>query len=99
MLDLKKLGLLGVGIMALTKEKADAVVKELIEKGELDPEEGKRLVIDLLKKSEEQSREFQRKVNEEVGKALTEYSPATKKELQNLEKRVEKLEKKTSKKK
>ena len=50
---IRKLILAGVGAVAVTKEKSEAVVRELIKKGELTVEQGKALNAELKHKVEE----------------------------------------------
>jgi len=90
---IRKIGLLGIGIAALTKEKADALVDELIKKGELSQEEGRALVEDLMKKSEENSRELKNRIDRDVSKALERLDVASKKDIKYLERKIDKLEK------
>ena len=45
--DLKKVLLAGIGLTAMTVDKADSLVKELVEKGRLTVEEGKELEQDI----------------------------------------------------
>lgn len=88
---LKKIGLLGIGIAALTREKAEEIVDELVKKGELSSDEGKELVKDLLKKSEDQRKDLAKRIDSEVKKALKGIVvPGS--DIQKLEKRIEKLE-------
>ena len=47
--DLKKVLLAGIGLTAMTVDKADSFVKELVEKGRLTVEEGKELEQFLAK--------------------------------------------------
>ena len=49
--DLKKVLLAGIGLTAMTVDKADSFVKELVEKGRLTVEEGKELEQELDRKS------------------------------------------------
>lgn len=51
--DLKKILLVGVGAVAVTAEKSEEVIKELVKKGELTVEQGKALSEDLKHKIEE----------------------------------------------
>lgn len=88
---LRKIGLLGIGIAALTKEKAEEIVNEFVEKGELSSEEGKDIVKDLLKKSEEQRKELAKKIDTEVKKALKGLI-VSKGDIERLEKRIDRLE-------
>ncbi len=39
--SLKKVGLFGIGVLSITEEKIKQVVNELVEKGEMNKEEGK----------------------------------------------------------
>ena len=48
--DLKKVLLAGIGLTAMTVDKADSFVKELVEKGRLTVEEGKELEQEFLNK-------------------------------------------------
>jgi polyhydroxyalkanoate synthesis regulator phasin len=48
---MKKMMLFGVGLAALTREKTEEFVKELVKKGELSEKEGKQLINDLVEKS------------------------------------------------
>ena len=90
---LKKIGFLGIGIAALTKEKAEAVVEDLVKRGELSADEGKALVNDLLSKSEDQRKELAKKIDADVKKAITDVGVVTRKDMEALEKRISKLEK------
>ena len=55
--DLKKVLLAGIGLTAMTVDKADSFVKELVEKGRLtDEEEGKELEQELKRQSKRSSR-------------------------------------------
>lgn len=51
--DLKNIFLAGVGAVALTAEKSEALVKELVKKGELTVEQGKALNEELRHKFHE----------------------------------------------
>ncbi|MBW2035295.1 MAG: hypothetical protein JRI94_17255 [Deltaproteobacteria bacterium] len=48
---IRKVVLTGIGLAALTKEKIEEVVKEVVEKGKLSEKEGKEF-IDSLKRRE-----------------------------------------------
>ena len=76
--DLKKVLLAGIGLTAMTVDKADSFVKELVEKGRLTVEEGKEL---------EQAQEFLAKL--EAKKSSVEY--ATKDDVKRLEEKLDAL--------
>lgn len=56
--ELKKVLLAGIGLTSMTFEKADAFVKELVEKGRLTVEEGKELQSELKRKGEDEAKEL-----------------------------------------
>ncbi|KXT68481.1 phasin family protein [Streptococcus gallolyticus] len=56
--ELKKVLLAGIGLTSMTLEKADAFVKELVEKGRLTVEEGKELQSELKRKGEDEAKEL-----------------------------------------
>lgn len=67
---LEKLMYAGVGAMAVTEEKAKALVSELEKKGHVTSDEGKKLVKDLVEKGKQHSEEIRNTVSTEVKKAL-----------------------------
>jgi polyhydroxyalkanoate synthesis regulator phasin len=56
--ELKKVLLAGIGLTSMTLEKANAFVKELVEKGRLTVEEGKELQSELKRKGEDEAKEL-----------------------------------------
>ena len=56
--ELKRVLLAGIGLTSMTLEKADAFVKELVEKGRLTVEEGKELQSELKRKGEDEAKEL-----------------------------------------
>jgi polyhydroxyalkanoate synthesis regulator phasin len=91
---IKKIGLLGLGLAVITKEKADELAAELVEKGEMNSEDSQAFVSDLVKKSEKQKTELEKKINIEIKKAVAKFDLATKEDIKKLEKRIVALEKK-----
>ena len=90
---IKKMMMFGVGLAAMTREKTEELVKELVKKGEMSEREGKQLVNDLMEKSKKMTREFETKTEEMVTSTLKRLNIPTRKELDELRERVEKLEK------
>ena len=100
MTNLIKKGLmLGLGITSMTKEAIEKTVKELEKKGEINAKEGKKMVDDLLKKSREQNTEIKKKVDEQIQKALKALPIATKKDIDALSAKIDKLTGRLKKKK
>ncbi|VVB95084.1 Poly(hydroxyalcanoate) granule associated protein (phasin) [uncultured archaeon] len=90
---LKKMGLFGIGVISLTQEKLDEFTQEMIKKGEMSREEGKKFVREVLSEKEKQVREIEDKINEKVKKTIEESGVVMKSDLAALEKKIEKLEK------
>ena len=98
----RKVGLFGIGVAAITKDKADVLVKDLIKKGDLNKDEGKKLVAEIVEKSKKSTKDLETTVNKQVQDLLNKTDVATKKEIKVLEAKIKKLEadmKKQSKKK
>ena len=85
--DLKIVLLAGIGLTALTVDKADSFVKELVEKGRLTVEEGKELEQELKRQSKEEAQEFLNKLD--AKKSSVEY--ATKDDVKRLEEKLDAL--------
>ena len=85
--DLKKVLLAGIGLTAMTVDKADSFVKELVEKGRLTVEEGQDLEQELKRQSKEEAQEFLNKLD--AKKSSVEY--ATKDDVKRLEEKLDAL--------
>jgi len=90
---IKKMMLFGVGLAAMTREKTEEFVKELVKKGEMSEKEGKQLVNDFMEKSKKMTRDLETKTEEMVAATLKRLNIPTRKELDELRERIEKLEK------
>ena len=90
---LKKAVLIGVGLVALTKEKIEEGVKELVKKGEISEKEGKELVADLVEKSKQVKKEWGEKVEGMVADTLQRLKIPSRKEMDEFKARIEELEK------
>lgn len=94
MIELVKKALLtGVGFAVLSKEKIEEVAKDFAEKGKMSEEEGKVLVDDLLKRSEESRLELQKQIEERVQSVLEKMDLAKKSEIDALRLEIEELRK------
>ena len=91
--SLKKVGLLGIGVLSITEEKIKQVVNELVEKGEMNKEEGKTLVHELLTEKKKQMQDFEEKISEDVQNAIGKSKIALKDDVSRLEDKITELEK------
>jgi len=99
MVDLMKKGLmLGLGIGVMTKEAIEKTVKELEKKGTVNAVEGKKMVEDIIKKSEKHNKQMKKMVDARIQEAIKKSPFATKKELNALTERINKLSGKKKKK-
>src|SRR5664280_1175425 len=84
--SVRKLGLIGAGLWAMTEEKIDDLVKDLVDKGDISKEEGKKAIQDLLEESKKQKTDLEKKVSEKIQDAIS------KKDVHELEARIVALE-------
>ena len=90
----RKLTVLGLGLLDITEEKARDLADELIKRGEARSEQPGKLVKDIMARGEEVKKTIQKHVEAAVDKALEKFTLARAKDLAALEKRVAELEKK-----
>lgn len=90
--ELKKVLLAGIGLTSMTLEKADAFVKELVEKGRLTVGEGKELHSELKRRSEDEAQAFLDQLNAKT--KPVQY--ATKEDVSRLEDKIDALLKKSN---
>ncbi|MDZ7374642.1 MAG: phasin family protein [candidate division KSB1 bacterium] len=86
--------LAGLGAIAMTREKVEALVDELVKKGEVAAPEKAKAVEELLRKAEEQEKAIMDRIGKAVTRALQEMDLPTKQDLEDIRKRLEEIEKK-----
>jgi len=89
----KKMGLFGIGIISLTQEKIEEFSQEMIKKGEMSKEEGKKFVKEVLSEKEKQLKDIEEKINERVKENIKKSGVVMKSDISALERKIEKLEK------
>ncbi len=90
---IKKVVLTGVGLAALTKEKIEEVVQEVVEKGKLSEKEGKEFIEELLKKSEGAREKLEGQIEKAVQATLNKMNLVTRDEFSKLERQIRQLKK------
>ena len=93
----KKMLLAGIGTLSLTKEKANKIADDLIKRGELSQSESKEFVVDLLDKAEKEKDRLIEKIKPEIDKSLEKMNFASKRCVDNLEKKIDELGEKIDK--
>lgn len=94
MLDL--LVSLGWGTVSLTREKAEKSLERLYRRGELRREEAKRMLKTLSERGEREKALFKEHINQKISEALQRGDLVTRREYEELQKRMEFLEQKLS---
>jgi len=99
MFDLvKKTIWLGAGLIVLTAEKIEETVAEIVKKGQLSEKEGKELAADLVEKSKKAKKELGERIEKIINQTLPKLKIPSRKEMEELKARVERLEKGAEKK-
>ena len=60
----------GLGFLTLSREKVEAFVEDMVNKGEIEKKEASQFASNLIKKGEEQRGELRQWIHDEVGRAL-----------------------------
>lgn len=81
---LEKGFLAGIGLLSMTREKAQKVIEELTQEGELQKNEVKEWVDQLSDRGEEERQALRKLVRDELKKVLDEMGLATKEDIQKL---------------
>lgn len=83
---------LGFGAVSLTREKAEEMVRELDEKGEMSREEARQAVDKAMKKGEEEKIQIKQMIRDEINSFKNSDNNVSRKELEILEARIKELE-------
>lgn len=97
MFDLIKKSLLAsLGAAVVTKEKVEQVTRKLVDEGRISVDEAERLSRELLESGQAQWEELQNKITSTIKKAIENLDIASRTDLQDLNTRVEEVEKRVS---
>jgi polyhydroxyalkanoate synthesis regulator phasin len=93
MLDLLRKGVLaGIGAIVVTKEKVQETMRALADEGKISTEEAEKVAEDLVKSGERQWEEINTRIQSSMKKWASSSDLARRKELLELQARVEILE-------
>lgn len=81
---LEKSFLVGIGLLSMTREKAQSVIDELSQEGELQKTEVKEWVDQLSSRGEEERQALRKLIRDEMKKVMDEMGLATKEDIQKL---------------
>ena len=84
--------LAGMGAAALTKDRIQELVEELVNRGQINTEEGRDVMERLVARSREEARSVLKKADSSLHGAYRELGLSSKRELEQLTLRVQQLE-------
>jgi polyhydroxyalkanoate synthesis regulator phasin len=91
---MKKMIYFGLGALTLTRERAEKVFSEMVEKGEMNRDEAKQWVEDVIKRGEEEKTEFRAAIRKEMEEIRSDFPLVTKADLEAIEARLAAIESK-----
>lgn len=88
---LDKIFLAGLGAMSMTKEKAEKIFDEYVEKGKAKREEKSGFVKELMDMAQKSRADLEKMVSDQIHKALEQSPLATKDDIRRLEAKLDQL--------
>ena len=88
---LDKLMLAGLGAMSMTKEKAEEIFDEYVEKGKAQKDQRSGFVKDLVDRAEKSKKDMEKLISEQIDKALAKQPLATKDDIKRIEAKLDQL--------
>lgn len=90
----KKAFMIGIGAMALTKDKLDEFVDQAVSRGEMSRDDGKKFLDEAMEKADEQKQWLVTRIREETRRLVENAGFASKDELEALRVRLDSIESK-----
>ncbi len=90
--QLERSVLLGIGLLSITREKAQSFTEEMVKQGQVARNEMKSFTDQLVERGKEERQALRKMVQEEVDVSLQDMRLATQSDVEALRERVEKLE-------
>lgn len=82
---------LGLGVLNLTREKAQEIIDDLVERGKVSKDESSKAVRDLMNRAEKEKAEWEKSFNQSVEKTVKNLHLATKDDIEAINKRLDKM--------
>ncbi len=89
---LKEILYAGLGLVTITREKAEELVSELVKRGELSSEEGKDVLNNIANRMQEETDKLKQRVQDQVENIISSMNLVRRSELDEVMQRLEKLE-------
>lgn len=88
---LDKVFLAGVGAMSMTREKAEQIFDEYVEKGKLERAQKTGFVREMMDMAEKSRQDFERLVSEQVRRTIEGLPLANKEDIKRIEQKIDML--------
>jgi polyhydroxyalkanoate synthesis regulator phasin len=88
---LDKVMLAGLGAMSMTKEKAEQIFDEYVEKGKAQKEHRAGFVKDVMDQAEKAKTDLEKVISEQIEKAMGKQPMATKDDIKRIEAKLDQL--------
>jgi len=79
---------LGLGVLAISKEKAGTILNDLSKKGKLTRKQSKALLQEFVKKGRKEEKELEMKLSKLMHGTLSKFDFATKDDIRRLERQI-----------
>jgi polyhydroxyalkanoate synthesis regulator phasin len=89
---LKEILYAGLGLVTITREKAEELVSELVKRGELSSEEGKDALNNIANRMQEEKDKLRQRVQDQVENIISSMNLVRRSELDEVRRRLEQLE-------
>ncbi|WP_027356295.1 phasin family protein [Desulfofundulus thermocisternus] len=88
----EKLFLAGLGALAMTTERVEKKINELVEKGQMGKEEARNFLQELVSRGEEEKTNFLETIRRELIRLKDDLGLVTREEIEEIKNRVARLE-------
>jgi polyhydroxyalkanoate synthesis regulator phasin len=89
---LKEILYAGLGLVTITREKAEELVSELVKRGELSSEEGKDALNNIANRMQDEKDKLKQRIQDQVENIISSMNLVRRSELDVVIKRLEELE-------
>ena len=90
--SLRKLMYIGLGAAAISRDKAKQTIDEMVSRGEVSSDEGRKLYDDIMNRAEEEARSLNDRIKSQVRQYLTDAGVADRSQIEALAGRIDELE-------
>ena len=90
--EIRRVVVITSGVVELTRNRAEAIVRDLIKSGELSGGQATQIAKDLMERSNQNRKEILNLVRAEIGNQTDVFGFASKRDIERLERRIARLE-------